>query len=123
MRRTASALRARLIRPFLCLVLLAQPLLHFSVGAAGRSSGGGVATAVKASAPQGVEAADLPDPDEARRRPRHEPKAVPPVPSMRRRCPPRNPRCNDEADGTPRPTPTPMPTPGQGRAAGSVRLM
>ncbi len=44
-----------------------------------------------------------------RSRPRHEPKAVPPVPSTRRRCPPRNPRCNDEGDGAPGATPTPAP--------------
>jgi hypothetical protein len=106
--RTAPAPRAGLGRFVLCLSLIAQGLLHAPASAsAGRKMVKSLASADRTAARQDAEAAGLPDLDEARRRPRHEPKAVPPVPSKRRRCPPRNPRCNDDIDGRPQATPTP----------------
>jgi YD repeat-containing protein len=56
-------------------------------------------------------AENLPDLNVARSRPRHEPRAVLPIPSTRRRCPPHNRRCNDDIDGLSAPTPTPPPLP------------
>jgi YD repeat-containing protein len=58
----------------------------------------------------------LPDLNEARNRPAHEPRAVPPVPSTRRRCPPHNRRCNGDESNAPRPDATPAPTPRGSRA-------
>jgi YD repeat-containing protein len=120
MHRPASAPRSRLVHLLVCLSLLAHSLIPVRAAAApaGRTTGKpspavGTAAAVR----QEAEAADLPDLEEVRRRPHREPKAVPPVPSTRRRCPPRNPRCNDDLDGAPQATPTPVPTqhrPGRG---------
>ena len=113
MRLSASARRARLIRLLLCLSLLAQSLIPGAAAAAsgGSSSGKPSPAAGTTAARQEAEAADLPDLEEVRNRPHHEPKAVPPVPSTRRRCPPRNPRCYEDADGAPAATPTPTPSP------------
>jgi len=112
MARTASAPRTRLIRLVLCLSLLAQPLLFDSAGAhAGLDAGKVKSPFSKVTARQEAEAADLPDLNEARNRPHHEPRAIPPVPSTRRRCPPRNRRCNDDIDGPARPSATPRQTP------------
>lgn len=52
-------------------------------------------------------AANLPDLNVERLRPQVKAKTLPPIPSTRRRCPPQNPRCNDDVDGSPRATPTP----------------
>jgi YD repeat-containing protein len=109
MARNASAPRARLARLVLCLSLLAQPLLSGLTNAsASRSAGNGnPPVSNRVAVRQEAEAADLPDLNEARNRPHHEPHAIPPVPSTRRRCPPRNRRCNDDVDGKPHPAPTP----------------
>lgn len=61
------------------------------------------------AARQEAEAEGLPDLDEARSRPQHEPRAIPPIPSRRRRCPPHNRRCNDDIDGRALPASTPAP--------------
>jgi YD repeat-containing protein len=118
MRRTASAPRARLVRSVICLTLLAQTLIPRAAAApAVRAAGIPSPAAGRAAARQEAEAADLPDLKEMRNRPRREPKAVPPVPSTRRRCPPRNPRCNEDVNGAPQATPTPASTldrPGRG---------
>jgi YD repeat-containing protein len=115
MHRSASAPRARLVHLLVCLSLLAQSLIPQAASAestAGKT-GKPAAPAGTAAARQEAEAADLPDLEEVRRRPQHEPKAVPPVPSTRRRCPPRNPRCNQDVDGAPQATPTPAPPAGR----------
>jgi YD repeat-containing protein len=118
MRHTAPAPRAGLVRLVLCFSLLAQALMPAPARASASRDTVKSATLVGgAAARQGTEAAGLPDLDEARSRPRHEPKAVPPVPSTRRRCPPRNPRCNDDVDGAGRPAPTPTPAANPRRAA------
>lgn len=109
MARNASAPRARLVRLVLCLSLLAQPMLAGLSNASAGNSASKVAPPVgkNVSARQEAEADDLPDLDEARRRPRHEPRAIPPIPSRRRRCPPHNKRCNDDIDGRALPASTP----------------
>jgi YD repeat-containing protein len=120
MRRTASTSRAQLICLIVCFSLLVQPLLSASAGASAGRNTGKATTLVGKSVTRRVseaEAADLPDLNEARRRPHKEPKAIPPVESKRRRCPPHNRRCNDNVDGAPSATPTPMPTPTPRRAA------
>lgn len=115
MPRPASVPCARLVHLVLCLSLLAQPML---LAPAGTSAGRGAVKVTsrvvgKAVARQEAEAADLPDLNEARERPHHEPRAVPPVPSTRRRCPPRNRRCNDSVNDPPDPTGAPAPTPAE----------
>jgi subtilisin family serine protease len=56
------------------------------------------------------DAYDLPDLDSARSLPGHDPQAIPPVPSTRRRCPPSNRRCNATGGNAPQPTATPTPS-------------
>ncbi|HZW08046.1 MAG TPA: S8 family serine peptidase, partial [Phycisphaerales bacterium] len=63
----------------------------------------------------------LPNLDEARRLEGSVPRAIPPVPSTMRRCPPNNPRC-DGAEGAPgRPNSAPSPTPTPGRRASAEK--
>ena len=111
MARTAPAPLTRLVRLVLCFSLIAQPLLFDPAGARAGSDAGKVTPPTsRVAARQEAEAADLPDLNGARNRPHHEPHAIPPVPSTRRRCPPHNRRCNDDIDGKPRPAPTPRQT-------------
>jgi YD repeat-containing protein len=51
----------------------------------------------------------MPDLDAARGHRPAEPRALRSVPSTLRRCPPHNPRCNEDGDRGPRPAPTPTP--------------
>ncbi len=85
-------------------------------GPRGNSPTGGGARPLTA-ARQAESPAGLPDLNEARRRPRYEPRTIPPVSSTRRRCPPANRRCNEDPAGQARPRPTPLAQPRVGQAA------
>ncbi|MDQ3746540.1 MAG: PA14 domain-containing protein, partial [Acidobacteriota bacterium] len=116
--RLSSSTRVRLLCLLLCCVLLPPPSL---LASGPRSNSPTRITTRPLNATRQAEApAGLPDLNEARRRPRHEPRTIPPIPSTRRRCPPANRRCNEDPAGQARPRPTPPTQPRVGQAATAI---
>jgi YD repeat-containing protein len=117
--RRLSAPRVKFARLCLCLSLLTAQLMP-TFGSAAVPSPRGFKPSLAQNT--GAPAAGLPDMEEARRSNPRAPKAVAPVASKRRRCPPHDHRCNDDIDGKGRALPTPTPSAKPGHAQGAQEV-